>query len=259
MARASVHFRPVIFLDTNALHYMSSYLRWAEKENLPPYSGDKTYEEVEKSLKQHLPESIVDWLCKGAATLAFLQRQVEHDTVIYTSRFAKAEVIYGILEGQAHANMARGGVSYRMRQRTSVLSELVSMYLKREDYESVISEWESFLDYLKSGGRIEVLYAESKEDFSDIAEIAEFIQSRIFMDVVDSWMYACTLVVRADKIVTFDGYFKNVIKKLRNPHGDPKWQHLKEELCEKLKEWFPGEPSLPELQSLKKGELPQAW
>jgi len=258
MANTPIELRPTIFLDTNALHYMSSYLRWAERENLPPFQGGVTFEQAQNILRQRMPKVVSDNLLNGAKTLAHLQQQLkEHDPDIYTSRFAKAEVIYGVLEGRAYARMAREGLPFRMRQRAR--SELVSMYLESEDYRQVVGEWDNFLNLLQDKGGIVVLYVEDIEDFSRIAEVAEFLQSRIFMDVVDSWMYACALVTQAERIITFDTYFrKRVINKLHNPQGDLDWQQLQSDLQEMLKERFPGEPVLPEVKDLPQ-ILPEPW
>ena len=259
MVNTSPEFRPTIFLDTNALHYMSSYLPWAEKENLPPFHGGVTHEQAQNALRQHMPKSIADFLLHGAETLSFLQQEVNgQDAAIYTSRFAKAEVIYGVLEGQAHARLAREGLPYRMRQRAGVLSELVSMYLESPDYQRVVGEWDDFLNQLKNKGYITVSYVEDEENFSRIAEVAEFLQSRIFMDVVDSWMYACALVMQAERIITFDKYFKDVVNRLQNPQTDPDWKQLQSDLKKMLKEKFPGEPTLPKVERLPR-TLPEPW
>jgi len=259
MTKTPHEFRPAIFLDTNALHYMSSYLQWAKNENLPPFQGGVDFEQARNVLRKHMPEGIADMLLNGAKTLSFLQKQVDqHEAAIYTSRFAKAEVIFGVLEGQAHARMAREGLPYRMRQRTGVLSELVSMFLELQDYRQVIGEWDNFLNSLEDKGGITVLYVENEEDFSQIAELAEFLQSRIFMDVVDSWMYACALVIQPERIITFDRYFRRVISGLYNPQGSADWQQLQNELQNLLRAKLSGEPTLPKAEDIPRS-LPEPW
>lgn len=259
MASTPPAFRPTIFLDTNALHYMNSYLRWAEQKNWPPFQGGVTFEKVRDTLCQYMPRNLADSILQGAKTLAFLQQQVDEEkAVIYTSRFAKAEVICGVLEGQAHARMAREGLPYRMRQRAGVLSELVSMYLESRDYQQVMGEWDNFLSLLKDKGNILVLYVEDGEAFSRIAEVAEFLQSRIFMDVVDSWMYACALVMQAERIITFDGYLKRVVNMLHNPQDEMDWRQLQDDLRQMLSESLQGEPTLPKVEELPQS-LPKPW
>lgn len=259
MVNAVSQFRPTIFLDTNALQYMNSYLHWAQEKNLPPFQKGMTYEQVQSTLRQHMPKSIVDGLLNGARTLAFLQQKVnDQDVDIYTSRFAKAEVICGVLEGQAHARLAKEGLPYRMRQRAGVLSELVSMYLEPQDYRQVVGEWDDFLDQLENNGRIVIFYVEDEKNFFQIAEVAEFLQSRIFMDVIDSWMYACAVVLQAEEIITFDRYFRRVINRLLNPQGEPDWQQLQSDLQKMLEERLQGVPTLPEVRSLPQA-LPNPW
>ena len=259
MAKTPHEFRPAIFLDTNALHYMSSYLQWAKNENLPPFQQGVNFEQARNVLRKHMPEGIADMLLKGAKTLSFLQKKVDqHEAAIYTSRFAKAEVIFGVLEGQAHARMAREGLPYRMRQRTGVLSELVSMFLELQDYRQVTGEWDNFLNSLEDKGGITVLYVENEEDFSQIAELAEFLQSRIFMDVVDSWMYACALAIQSERIITFDRYFRRVINELHNPPRDTDWSQLQNELQNLLRAKLSGEPTLPKVENLPRS-LPKPW
>lgn len=259
MENTSLALRPTIFLDTNALHYMNSYLLWAEKANLPPFQAGADFGQARDVLYQYMPRSIADHILKGAQTLSFIQRQVdEHEAAIHASRFAKAEVIFGVLEGQAHARMAREGLPYRMRQRTGILSELVSMYLESHDYQQVIEEWDNFLGLLKDKGGITLLYVEDEEDFSQIAELSEFLQTRIFMDVVDSWMYACALVMQSERIITFDRYFRQVINRLHNPSGNIDWQQLHNELQNLLRAKLSGEPTLPHVSSLPP-DLPKPW
>jgi len=252
-------FRPTIFLDTNALHYMNTYLQWAKNKKLPPFQEGIDFEQARDVLRDHMPNGIANMLLQGAKALSFLQEQVsQHEAAIYTSQFAKAEVIFGVLEGQAHARMAHGGFPYRMRQRAGILSELVSMYLELKDYQQVIREWDDFLNSLKEKENITILYVEGKEDFSQIAKLAEFLQSRIFMDVVDSWMYACALTTQSERVITQDKYFRQVINKLHNPQKDVGWQQLHNELKDLLKTMLPGEPTLPNVEKLPQS-LPKPW
>jgi len=225
---------PTLFLDTNALHYMFSYLRYAKDLGLPPYK-EKNWDEVKEALRNKLPRKIADYIMNGAKTLAFLQKQTqEQEAAIYTSRFAKSEILCGSLEGLAHARFAREGAIYRMRQRLGTLSELVSMYLEASDSEVVIKEWDKMLSLLKEQGRVPIELTENDTNFKQIADISEFLQSRVFIDVLDSWMYGCALAVGAEQIITFDSYFKKLINKLDNPSGDEDWKIVKEELLYRL-------------------------
>ncbi|RMD62587.1 hypothetical protein D6833_06695 [Candidatus Parcubacteria bacterium] len=263
--------RPTIFLDTNALQYMSSYLRHARTLGLPPYAegtGDAPeygYEDVQRTLKQHLPEGIANFVLNGCRTLTFLQQQAgneENKAAIFTSRLSRAELLFGILDGQAHAHLAREGFSYRMRQHIRALSHLVSMYLTREDYESLVRELDELFTTLEREKGISVELVEDVVDFSSIAAFSELLQSNVFLDVLDCWMYGCAVAVQADRIVTFDTYFKQVINRIHNPQGEADWQQVQDRIREGLERLFPVETpitlSLPVVQDLPR-EVPRSW
>lgn len=202
----------------------------------------------------------------GCRTLAFLQQRASEEgngAAIFTSRLSRAELLHGILDGQAHARLAREGLSYRMRQHIRTLSELVSMYLPREDYEKLIQELDELFTTLEHRGGIPIELAEDVVDFSSIATFSEFLQSNVFLDVLDCWMYGCAIAVQADQIVTFDAYFRQVIDRIHNPQGEADWQQVHDRIREKLKRLFPVETppitlSLPRGQDLPR-EVPKFW
>jgi len=255
--------RPTLFLDTNALHYMFSYLRYAKELDLPPYR-ERGPDEIKNTLRSKLPKGIVVHVMKGATTLAFVQKQTQdQDAAAYTSRFAKSEILCGSFEGLAHARLAQEGIIYRMRQRLGTISELVSMYLEASDSKNVVREWDEMLSLLEKKDRIIVEFAEDNADFRQIAQISEFLQSKVFVDVLDSWMYGCALAVQADQMITFDGYFRKVINKLANPSGDQDWENLRNEMFEHLQELFGGVDteigiSLPHAEDLPR-DMPKVW
>jgi len=264
-----VDYQQVVFLDTNALHYMSSYLRSARKYELPPYAAEAMeYGDVQKALKERLPAGIADVLMSGCKTLAYLEGAVAEDeegngAVVYTSRLSIAEILYGVLDGQAHARMAREGIPYRMRQRLSDMSRLVSMYLDRTDYENVRQEVYDILTTLRESAGISIGFVEEgiSDDFSRILVISEYLQSTVFLDVLDCWMYGCAVVVQANQIITFDGYFREVANHIHSP-GNEDWQKVRRELKAELARLFPvdtGVPlSLPEVRDLPK-QVPRSW
>jgi len=258
--------RPTLFLDTNALHYMFSYLRYAKDLGLPPYK-EKNWDEAKEALRNKLPRKITDNIMNGAKTLAFLQKQTqEQEAAIYTSRFAKSEILCGSFEGLAHARLAREGTIYRMRQPLETLSELVSMYLEASDSENVVREWDEMLSLLEEKDRIIIEFAENDTNFRQIADIAEFLQSKVFVDVLDSWMYGCAFAIQADQVITFDHYFRKIINKLANPSGDEDWENLKNEMFDRLQGLFGvvdveigiSFPYSPRPNKLPK-EVPTAW
>lgn len=262
-----VILRPAVFIDANALQYMSSYLRYAEKLHLPPYDGEpREYADVQNTLGSHLPKKICEYVMNGCRMLAFLQKNVsnhESEATFYASWFSKAELLHGILDGQAHARLAHEGFSYRMRQRAGELSHLVSMYLQREDYERSIREVDELYDILEARGRIRIKLAEDEiRDFPSIAIFSTILQGNIFLDVLDCWLYGCAVLLQTDEFITCDRYLKRAINLIHNPSGKPEWQELRSKIEGELKRLLPVQTSigfiLPKVPTIPSA-VPQPW
>lgn len=257
--------RPAVFLDTNVLHLMNSYLRHAKTHGLPPYSETPMdYSEVRAVLRGHLPEGIANSIIKGCKVLAYIEKISESEITaaeVYTSRMCKLEVLCGVLDGQAHAQMAQtGGIPYRMRQRGKNLSELVSWYLKREDYEVLASELDCMFLELEGKLGIRVVFVEDEKDsLPAIMAFAELLQRNVFLDVIDCWMYGCAIAVQADLILTFDDYFKKVLNFIHNPQGEEResWLGLQGAVLNELATRLSGVSTAMPLSLPKAIELPQ--
>lgn len=265
MSNNAYIYQPTCFLDTNPLQYMNSYLRHAKTLNLPPYGKkQKTYEEIYAKLREKLPKGIASFVMNGAKTLAYLQNQSQNNGIsLYTSRLSKAEVLFGILDGQGHFRLAQEGISYRMRQRLRDMSELVSIYLPKKDFNKLRRELDNLFETLERKNNIHIEFVEeSVTDFSYIVTFSEYLQSNVFLDVLDCWMFGCAVAIQADHILTFDGYFRQVINKIDNPQGDLDWIKVRRAAIREMKKLFPVKTgiqlSLPMVEKLPK-EAPHSW
>lgn len=261
--------RPTVFLDTNALHLMNTYLSNAQTYELPPYTRQsKDYDKVKAELETHLPQKIVEHLMNGCKTLAYLEQETAQGdadgTVFYTSRVCELEILRGVLEGRAHFRMASEGIPYRMRQGLKVLSQLVSRYLTEQDYSAAVTQLNQMFDELERWVGITINYAERENRLPVILELARLLQENVFLDVFDCWMYGCALVVQADRIITFDNDFKRVINKIHNPpRNEPQWLRLQQSILSRLREVFSvdddSELALPQSQALTQKRTPGLW
>ncbi len=266
MSNGDNMFQPVYFLDTNALQYMNSYLRHAKKLRLPPFGKKrKTFDEIQDRLKEKLPGSIAGFVMNGGKILAYLQNLTHQNKVsFYTSRLSKAEILFGILDGQGHFRLAQEGISYRMRQRLRDLSELVSMYIPKKDYKKLRNELDNMFNVLENKGNIKIEFVEDiLDDISFIINFSEFLQSNVFLDVLDCWMFGCAIASQADRIITFDYYFKQVVNKIDNPQGDSDWLNVRRALINEIKsKMFPVNTavniSLPKVENIP-SEAPEPW
>lgn len=259
--------RCTIFLDTNSLQYMASYLRLAKKLKLPPYDGvEMGFTEVRGRLRKRLPRGIAQAVMNGCSTLAYLQertRDPEVGAAVYTSRLCLAELLHGVLDGQAHARLVRQGLSYRMRQRARDLGELISMYLRPRDFKEVRLEVDKMLQKLGDIDGIMIDFAEDHPDnISRVLEFCDVLQCLVFLDVLDCWMYACAATVQADEFVTFDGHLRKAVNLIHNPQNDPGWKHVRSELLKALRRLNPvGTPVdfiLPQSRDIP-NQVPRLW
>jgi hypothetical protein len=235
---------PSIFLDTNAIHNVTSYLIQARKLKLPPYQPEADIKNVREKLRKKLPKNMADLLVNGLCILVYLQSQSENFSAqIFTSRFAFSEMWYGRLDGQAHIRMSLEGVPYRQRQRQGDISELVMANLTQKDYELVEKELDSLLQGLKREFGITISFVEDigSPDFREISLLSLEIQKRTFLDVIDCTLYACSLAVRATEFITSDGHLFKVINQIRKP-GDIEdlnerilWENVQRDILAELK------------------------
>ncbi|AEG16009.1 hypothetical protein Desku_2481 [Desulfofundulus kuznetsovii DSM 6115] len=267
MSDAASLIRPTIFLDTNALQYMSSYLRKAKEYKLPPFAETPMiYDEVENVLKQHLPQGIVNYLMNGCKTIAFLEKEVDDadndGLLVNTSRISKLEMLHGILDGRAHARMALVDIPYRMRIRLKDLSELISMYLDRDDYQQLYGELDDLFNNIRYKVGLPINFVEEEDNILLIATFAEILQSTIFMDVFDCWNYSCAIVSQAEYIITFDRYFRRVINNIHNPINDD-WKQVQNVILRELERAFPVATgvtlALPMVRTSLPKETPRPW
>jgi hypothetical protein len=235
---------PSLFLDTNAIHNVTSYLIQARKLKLPPYHPEPDIESVKGKLRKKVPKNMADLLVQGLRILVHLQSQSENlGAQIFTSRLAFSEMWYGRLDGQAHIRMSLEGIPYRQRQRQGDFSELVMAYLTQKDYDLVEKELDSLLQGLKKEFGLTILFVEDNgsPDFREISLLALEIQKRTFLDVIDCTLYACSLAVRATEFITSDGHLFTVINQIKKP-GDIQdlnervlWENVQRDILAKLK------------------------
>lgn len=255
---------PTIFLDTNALVYLWSYISKARELTLPPYNpGPMEFESISQTLKSNLPDSIAGYYIKGCQSLAYIQKRTERteegdiNVQFFTSRLSKVEMLNGALDGKAHILMAQQGIPYRMRQRSSNLSDLISMRLQRPDIDEVVKNLNDIFVLLAMNNNVNIYFVEDNQQANSIPLLAEFLSSHFYLDVIDIWMYSCALTIQAEQIICFDDYFHRVINNLNN--GTGKWIELRKEISNYVKQlngWskviFPKTLSIPK-------DVPQQW
>ncbi len=241
MPKTPYETAPSIFLDTNVIHNCASYLILAQGYKLPPFAPAKDISEVQSILKKDMPEGIVGHLTKGLATLTYLQGKIkEKDARCYTSRLSIAEMWNGRLDGMAHIRMSLSRIPYRQRQRPTDFSQLVSMRLTQQDYDTVNNELENILTTWNNELGIVLSFVEDEVSGRDLHILALEIQKLTFLDVIDCTIFAGSLALLATEFITTDIYLRDVIGNLRNPNSlsEPHktlWKNARDKLLEVLR------------------------
>ena len=210
--RKQTEFSPVIFLDTNALHFARLYLEAAEKQGMPPF-GNK---EIDVGLGGRMGEQTKENFKKGYKTIAYLQAKSIDGARVFLAPIAALEVVCGQLRSKAILSAASEGIPSRWWNRFGEKEILAR--LEKGDYESA----EDFIDNV--GQRFEttgitILNMDNRR-MAEVWRIARTVLSGIYLDVGDCLIFSSALVDEANEIITFDGTFRRIVNKVRNPGGD---------------------------------------
>ena len=212
--------KPGTFVDTNALHYIRTYLDIAKDHHLVPYGPQSLWAQIKAQLKaQGLLKNQCENLRKGFAALALLQQKAQEEDQIFVSLISLAEIVHGLVEGQAHIKMAEAGVPYRMRQRASELSRLVRSWMSTSDYEQVRQGTEALLPELERLLGTGITRAGENRATREVLALLKTILGHVYLDVIDGWLYAEALIEQAAAFLTFDDYFRKTINRIYNPGG----------------------------------------
>ncbi len=230
----SISTRPVYFLDTNAIHYALTYLEKAKTIELPPFFDSKQIVEISRAFSERIPKGIADNYVKGARILGFLIEKSNidgDDALFYMSQMSNYEILHGNFEGKVHFKLAEAGFSYRKRQTDRDLSVIALKYLDTEDFRDCTDYLDSGKNFINDHGKIQInILEEENGRYDEISKICDFLQRNTYLDVIDSWIYACALVVQATALISSDTQLLQIVERLENPNSDPYFIHCASEL-----------------------------
>ena len=224
--------REVVFLDTNALHYLTLFIGFARDNGFTV--TDIGHENLAKRMDQEDEAGYRTSLWNGHKIVAFVIRT---DAQIEFSHVSMVELLSGRIKGAAILNLAREGVPERMWSTISEIeirdrseSDLPRIKARVRDLPSVLGEWD--IVFGASGANNEAI---------DVLELAMEVVGLVYMSAADSIVYANAIAARADYLVTGDNYLRRTVNLIHNPSGSERYQQIKQAL-----------------QRLSGSELPQA-
>lgn len=205
-------FQPLLFLDTNALHYARLYLGFAKQHNLPPVgtSTDNPDDIIENRYRNR--KKTGQSFKTGRKLVNYLLNSCNEGARIEYSPVTKVELMCGQLRGKAMLNAAEEGIPYRMWNRIDE-REILDR-LQSDVYAEVWQEMEN-LDELFSSAGIDIEES-NRERMKSVWLMAQQILRFVFLDLGDCAVYASALLAEADELITDDGYFRDLVNAIEN-------------------------------------------
>lgn len=212
----------VAFLDTNTLHYIGIYLEYAKENDLYPW-GFK--EAAKKNMNDLSDVDLKKSLKRGIETIDFLSTQ---DVQVQYAPVSELELLTGRAKGKAILSAAKEGVSDRMWSRFR--EEEIRERVGPTDLTDIKDRVDGLTSMLEESG---IAVKTSRSDqASDVLELAKDINGLVYMEAMDSIIYANALVIQAAYLLTSDGYLKDTVNHIHNPCGKPHYEKIKQKLQE---------------------------
>ena len=202
----------VVVLDTNVLHHVRLYLSYAEGEHRYPHNGvqwSRTEEQISNTVEE---EKLRNGLHCGGRVLYFMQR---NEVELVRCSAVEAE----LFRLEAYSLALRTAMTRPRRVQGRWFSKFgddeVNWWMTPESRQDVIGSLDETFATLDSLGiRVSELGPRSS---SDVVWLARGIMTMVYMDAMDSVVYANALVAAATHLITCDGRFRNVVNGFRNP------------------------------------------
>jgi hypothetical protein len=208
-------YEPLVFLDTNTMHFLKLFLSFARKNDLAPY-GSKTDDPVELFKKINGPRGkTLQSFKQGQDILELLRGRKATGFRIEYSPITHFELVCGLLRGKAIENAAKEAIPFRMWSRFD--EHEIFHRLDDAAYAAVRDETQGLSALFDAAG-----IPAAQTDPTTVEEIWEMTQQLlqfIFMDLGDSIVYASSLLAMADELVSCDEYLRSTANKISNPGG----------------------------------------
>lgn len=204
----------VVVLDTNVLHFVRLYLTYAEGRRRYPHPGvqwSATEAYIRRTVEEEKIRKTLIW---GGKVLHFM-----HSNGVELVRSSAVEAELFRLEASSRA-LRNAMVRSRVRGRwfSQLQDEEVNRWMTPRDRQSVVTSVEKTFETLDSlGVRVYDLEPGSS---SDVVWLARGIMTMVYMDAMDSVVYANALDAAATHLVTSDRRFRDVVNDFKNPPSE---------------------------------------
>lgn len=212
---SSALYQPLLFLDTNAVHYTRLYVGFARQHDLPPVGGS-TGDPV-AALKKTFGQrgQTLSSFDTGRKIVTYLKDKHDSGARVEYSPVTRLELVCGLLRGKAVLDAANEGIPHRMWNRID--EREVFHRLSAEDYTEVQTDAEGLEELFQAGG-IKLVETDPRR-MSEVWRLVQLLLSVVFLDFGDSAVYASSLLAEADELLTTDGYLHWIANAIENPGG----------------------------------------
>lgn len=222
------NFRKVVFLDTMTLHYTRLCLEYAKKNRFQFPKDEQTVSKLRDYFGSITEKPLKESLQEGLETIVRLSKD---DVQIEYAPVSELEMLTGIAEGEARINIAKEGIPHRMWSKFS--EKEIRDRITAQDL-AAIKERIDALDSMLEESGVTVTRSDSRRT-NEVIELAKGIVGLIYMDEIDSIIYASALTADADYLVTGDGYFRETINLIRESN-DQRYREIRRQLKELIGE-----------------------
>ena len=217
----------VAFLDTNTLHYIGIYLEYAKDNDLFPLGSRKSVEEknnAEAKVANLGEADLKKGLLRGLKILNVLLSQ---NVQVQYAPVSELELLTGRARGKALISAAKEEVPDRMWSHV-LREEEIHERVGITDLEEVKSRVDRLTSMLEESGI--VVKTNDRDQTRDVLELAKGINGLIYMEAMDSIIYASALVAQANYLYTADRYLKGTVNRICRPDGRAPYEEIREKL-----------------------------
>ena len=216
----------IAFLDTNILHYIGIYLEYAKGSDLFPWSPEKSTAEKENAAARvdNLEEAgLKKSLKQGLETIAFLSAQ---EVQVQYAPVSELELLNGRAKGRAILSAAKEGVPDRMWSRLG--EEEIRERVDISELTTVKDGINGLTSLLGESGI--AVRTNDRDRTRDVLELAKGINGLIYIEAMDSIIYASALVAKADYLFTADKYLRDTVNYICSPNDIAPYEEIREKL-----------------------------
>lgn len=204
----------VALLDTNMLHFVGLYLQHASKKTLFPFNADSEIADAIADINEFAEVELKKSLKRGLHVIDNIWR---HDLQVEYSLVSELELITGRTKGEAILYLAKEGVPDRMWSRFP-REDVICDRVGPRDLTKIADSIDELSTLFEESGVALRMHASQRT--GDVLELAKFVNGLVYMEPMDSIIYASTLITEADFLFTSDKFLKKTVNLIQRGEGD---------------------------------------